>query len=128
MQNYNVDKKKVLFADECFIINGICFYAQNKVGRFGKEKQFCDCIEERAKELEVPCRRELVATGTGNRIDLIFFDKILLEAKAKPFLNKEDFTQMQRYLKVLNLDLGLLVNFWAKSALPHRVLRREFNS
>ena len=122
---YQVDRIKVLYADECFEINGICFYVQNKLGRFAKEKQFCDSMEERAKELGLPCRRELVATGTGNRIDLVFFDKILVEVKAKPFLNQDDFAQVQRYLKVLNLELGLLINFWAKSALPHRVLRRD---
>ena len=73
----------------------------------------------------MPCRRELVATGTGNRVDLVLFDKILLEIKAKPFLNRDDFAQVQRYLKVLDLELGLLVNFWAQSALPHKVLRRR---
>lgn len=124
MINYKVDKKKVLYADQCFIITGVCFYVQNRMGRFAKEKQFCDCFEERAREVKMPCRRELLATATGNRIDFVLFDKILLEIKAKPFLNQDDFAQVQRYLKTLNLNLGLLVNFWAKSALPHRVLRR----
>lgn len=125
MKSYKVNKEKVLFANECFQINGICFYVQNRLGRFAKEKQFVDCLEERAKELGILCRRELVATGTGNRIDLVLFDKILLEAKAKPFLSQDDFAQVQRYLKVLDLKLGLLVNFWARSALPHRVLCRN---
>lgn len=124
MLKYKVDKQKVLYADACFQITGICFYVQNRLGRFAKEKQFADGFEERAKELNLPCRRELVATATGNRIDFILFDKILVEIKAKPFLNQDDFAQVQRYLKALNLDLGLLINFWAKSALPHRVLRR----
>ena len=105
--------------------NGACFYVQNKLGRFAKEKQFCDSFEERAKEIGMPCRRELAATATWNRVDFVLFDSILLEIKAKPFLNQDDFAQVQRYLKVLDLKLGLLVNFWAKSALPHRVLRRD---
>ena len=119
---YKVDKQKVLYADECFIINGICFFVQTKLGRFAKEKQFADSIEERAKEIGVPYRRELVAVGTGNRIDFVFFDKILLEIKAKPYLNQDDFAQVKRYMKVLDCDLGLLVNFWARSALPYRIL------
>ncbi|MEK7618487.1 MAG: GxxExxY protein [Patescibacteria group bacterium] len=122
---YKVDKQKVLYADECFQITGLCFYIQNRLGRFAKEKQFCDCFEARAKELGMPCRRELTAATTGNRIDFVLYDRILVEIKAKPFLNQDDFVQVQRYLKVLNLDLGLLVNFWAKSALPYRVLRRD---
>ena len=99
MISYKVDKQKVLFADECFQITGICFFVQNKLGRFGKEKQFADSFEERAKELGIPCRRELVATATGNRADFVLYDKILLEIKAKPFLNQDDFVQVQRYLK-----------------------------
>lgn len=122
---YKVDKQKVLFADESFKITGICFYTQKRLGRFAKEKQFCDCFEERARELGILCRRELVATGTGNRTDFVLFDKILVEVKAKPFLNPDDFAQVQRYLQVLDLELGLLINFWSRSAQPHRVLRRQ---
>jgi GxxExxY protein len=106
--NYKVDKDKVLFADECFQINGICFYVQKKLGRFAKEKQFADSFEERLKELDIPYRRELTATGTGNRIDFVIYDKILLEIKAKPFLSQEDFAQVKRYLQILNLQLGNL--------------------
>jgi len=73
----------------------------------------------------VPWRRELAVSGTGNRIDLIFFDKILLEVKAKPFLSQDDYAQVQRYLQAVDLQLGLLVNFWARSALPHRILRKN---
>ena len=121
--NYKFNKDKVLFADECFHINGICFYVQKKLGRFAKEKQFADSFEERLKELGIPYRRELTAGGTGNRVDFVIYDKILLEIKAKPFLNEEDFFQVKRYLQVLDLQLGLLVNFWGRSALPHRILR-----
>ncbi len=73
----------------------------------------------------MPYRRELSLSGTGNRIDFVVFDKILIEIKAKPFLNKDDFAQVQRYLKVMDLKLGLLINFWARSALPHRILRKD---
>jgi GxxExxY protein len=121
---YKVDKDKVLFADESFQITGICFYVQKKLGRFAKEKQFADSFEDRLIELQVPYRRELVAQGTGNRMDFVLYDKILVEIKAKPFLNQDDFAQVQRYLQVLDLQLGLLINFWAKSAQPHRILRR----
>lgn len=126
--NYKVDKEKVLFADECFQINGVCFFVQKKLGRFAKEKQFADSFEERLKELGIPYRRELTVTGTGNRIDFILYDKILLEIKAKPFLNQEDFSQAKRYLQVLDLQLGLLVNFWSKSALPHRIFALPIRS
>lgn len=123
--NYKVNKEKVLFADESFIIAGVCFYAQNRLGRFAKEKQYIDIMISRFNELNIPFRKELVVGNTGNRVDLVIFNKILFEAKAKPFLTQEDFFQVQRYLKILNLNLGLLVNFWARSAQPRRILRKD---
>ena len=121
--DYKVDKQKVLYPDECFQINGVCFYAQKKLGRFAKEKQYEDVAVARFTELDAPCIRQLVVGRTGNRTDLILFNKILFEIKAVPYLTDDDYAQAQRYLQILDLDLGLLVNFWARSALPHRILR-----
>ena len=70
---YAVDKEKVLYPDECFQIAGICFYCQNKLGRFAKEKQYGDLIEVKSQELNIPFRRELVAGS--NRTDFVFFNK-----------------------------------------------------
>lgn len=127
MTNYKVDKEKVIFADESFVISGVCFYVHNTLGRFGKEKQYCDLTESRFKELEVEYQREIPAGNTGNRADFIVFNKILFEIKAKPFLTQVDYAQVQRYLQIFDLELGLIVNFWSRSAQPHRVLRQKNN-
>ncbi len=125
MTNYKVDKDKVLFADECFQIAGVCFYVQNRLGRFAKEKQYADLSEDRFKELNMEHLREVMVGHTGNRVDFILFNRILFEIKAKPFLAAQDYAQVQRYLQILDLELGLLVNFWSRSAQPHRVLRTK---
>jgi len=122
---YKIDKEKVIFADESFQVSGVCFYVQNTLGRFAKEKQYADLLETRLKELGILYIRELVAGNSGNRVDFLIYDKVLLEIKAKPFLNRDDYAQVQRYLQILNLELGLLVNFWAHSAQPFRVLREK---
>ena len=123
-----VDKNKVLFADLCFEINGVCFHVQNQLGRFSKEKQYADSVEMRLKENNIPYVRELIVGKTGNRVDFIVDGKALVELKAKPFLTQDDFFQVQRYLHILDLELGLIVNFWSRSALPKRVLRKSVNS
>lgn len=125
MTNYKVNKEKVMHADLCFNINGICMHVQNKLGRFAKEKQYADAVEERLKELGMVYVREFVVGDTGNRADFLVNKEVLLELKAKPFLNQEDYAQVQRYLQVLDIDLGLLINFWARSAMPHRILRKQ---
>jgi GxxExxY protein len=43
--------------------------------------------------------------------DLIVNDKILIELKSKPFLNKEDEKQFWGYLKGSKYKLGFLINF-----------------
>lgn len=54
--------------------------------------------------------------------DFIVWDLIILEFKAKPFLQKADFEQVQRYLHQTQLKLGILVNFRAKYLKPQRIL------
>jgi GxxExxY protein len=127
MTNYKVDTKKVLFAQESFEISGVCFYVHNKLGRFAKEKQYSDLIATKLEESGTKHVREFNVGNTGNRVDFVIFDKILLEIKAKPFLNQNDFDQVQRYLHILDLELGLLVNFHARSAQPKRILRKRNN-
>ncbi|MBI2097800.1 MAG: GxxExxY protein [Candidatus Vogelbacteria bacterium] len=53
-------------------------------------------------------------------------DKILLDLKAKPIVNREDYDQMQRYLQAGGYKLGLIINFRNKYLRPIRIIR--FNS
>lgn len=122
---YKIEKEGILFPDECFQVAGVCFYVQNTLGRFAKEKQYADLMELRLKELGIGYKRELVAGNSGNRVDFVVYDKVLIEIKAKPFLNRDDYAQVQRYLQILNIDLGLLVNFWSRSAQPYRILKQK---
>ncbi|MFL5740700.1 MAG: GxxExxY protein [Flavisolibacter sp.] len=49
------------------------------------------------------------------RLDLIVEDKVLIELKAVPELNKGCFRQLINYLKVFNMEVGLLLNFGSAS-------------
>jgi len=55
-------------------------------------------------------------------IDFLIEDKIILEFKTKDHLNSEDYYQLKRYLTVLNLELGILVNFRQPRIIPKRIL------
>ena len=115
-------RNDILYPDLSYKITGLCLEVKKELGRFAKEKQFCDRLEQKFIENEMGYAREFVAVGTGNRVDFIVEDLVLLEIKTKPFIDKKDYFQIQRYLKILNLKLGLIVNFQSIYLKPQRVI------
>ncbi|MEK9180170.1 MAG: GxxExxY protein [Patescibacteria group bacterium] len=116
-------KSELIYPELSYVITGICFNVHNAHGRYAREKQYCDSIEERLKEIGLSYRREFRIGDTGNFVDFLIDDKIILEAKAKRIITKEDYFQLQRYLQASRVKLGLLVNFRSMYIKPLRVLR-----
>ncbi len=120
---------EIIYPELSYKVTGLCMKTQEKVGRFGKEKQYADALEILLKQEGVPYRRETplainIGNGVvgGNVADFVIADIILLEIKAVPFLRKQDFYQTMRYLEAANLRLGLLVNFRSRYLKPKRIL------
>lgn len=114
---------KLIYPELSYLITGICFSVHNQLGRFAREKQYSDLIEDKLKELKIPYEREFQIKKTGNIVDFWVDSKIILEIKAKRFILKEDYYQLQRYLQMLNKKLGLLVNFRNRYLKPIRIIR-----
>src|SRR3989344_6600054 len=89
---------KLIYPELSYVLTGVCFDVHNTQGRFSREKQYGDSIEEKLKERKVAYKREY-NIGGGNIIDFLIEDKIILEIKAKKLITKEDFYQLQRYLQ-----------------------------
>jgi len=106
-----------------YLINGICFEAHNQLGRYSREKQYCDYIEKRFKEEGIKYNREYSIGDSGNIVDFLIDDKLILEIKAKSFITKADYYQTQRYLQITGLKLALLVNFRNRYLRPKRIIR-----
>jgi len=119
----NISNSKLLFADLTYKLNGIAIQVRKEVGRYGRERQYCDLYALKLSENELSFERELVVGSSGNRLDFLVEKIIPIEAKAKPFILKEDYFQVQRYLHALNLDLGIIYNFREEYIKPHRILR-----
>lgn len=119
---YGIKKIDLLYEDLTYKIRGILFEVYRELGRFAKEKQFADLLEKKFIERVVKYKRELRVSDTGNIIDFLIEDKIILEIKSKPFLLKVDYYQLQRYLQSTQIKLGLLVNFRSEFLNPQRVL------
>lgn len=114
---------KVIHPELSYIITGICFAAHNELDRFSRERQYCDLIEKKLKEIKIPYKRELRVGDDGNTVDFLIDDKIVLETKAKQILLKDDYYQLQRYLQALNVKLGIIVNFRDKYLTPKRIVK-----
>jgi len=124
---------KFILGDLSYKINGICFKVHNKLGRFCTERQYSDKLDEALKENKIDYKREfeiakLVDSPLGNRPDFIIENKIVLDAKAKKFIMKEDYYQMLRYLRAANMKLGLIVNFRNTYLKPKRVINNNYKS
>ena len=126
--NYTNKNQKLIYPEESYLITGVCFEVHNQLGRFAKERQYGNLIEEKFRELKIDYLREYNVRNTGNKVDFLVADVIVLELRAKKFILKEDYYQIQRYLQILDKKLGLLVNFRSRYIKPVRVVKIETNT
>ena len=115
--------EKLLYPELSYVIIGILFSAHNELGQYSREKQYGNVIERILKEKNINYLRECKIGSSGNIVDFIVENKIILELKAKRIITKEDYNQIQRYLQETNLRLGLLVNFRDKYIKSSRIIR-----
>ena len=120
-----METTKLIYPDLSYKITGLLFKVHNEIGRYGREVQYCNLLAKKLDEAKLNYVRELVVGNTGNRTDFFVDGRIVLEAKAKDVITKEDYFQIQRYLQVLNAKLGILVNFHQMYLHPKRVVKIE---
>ncbi len=116
-------ENKVIYPELSYILTGIFFDIQNKIGRYAREKQYSDAVEKKLLESKIPYIREYSIGKTGNIVDFLIDDKIIIELKAKPIILKSDYYQVQRYLQISNKKLALIINFHSKYLRPARIVR-----
>lgn len=114
----------LLYGHLTYELNGIFFAVHNELGRFAREKQCGDLFEKKLKEINIAYKREVRIGDSGNVIDFIIEDSIVIEFKAIPIVTRLEYYQVQRYLYATGLELGILVNFRDKFLQPKRILRK----
>ena len=77
------------------------------------------------RELEMPIFYHNQQVGT-RRVDFLVENKIMVELKALVLLEDVHLAQAINYLEAYNLEVGLLINFGAKSLEFKRLINRKY--
>lgn len=111
-----------MYRELSYELIGLLIEVHKELGCYAREKQCSDLFEKKLKERNKAYKRELRIGDSGNILDFVVEDKIVLEFKTVPFLLDEHYSQVKRYLHQSGHKLGLLVNFREQRLRPRRVL------
>ena len=113
-------------------IVGILFKVHSSLGGRYQEKYYQRAVEVALKEEGLYYQKEIAVDLSFNKtkigkyfLDFLIEDKVVLELKATPRFNREDFRQVSGYLKAGDLKLGILANFRGDSLVYKRILNPE---
>ena len=119
---------KLILKELSYKIVGLLYKVHRQLGRYCREKQYGDLFEKLLQKENMKFKREYpleLAERKSNFVDFYIEESLLVELKSKPFITKEDYYQMRRYLEVIKKELGLIVNFRNKYLNPKRVLNSK---
>lgn len=120
----------IILKDESYKIIGLCMEIHRALGAGFKEIVYKDALELEFRTNNIPYRRErkFIIEYKGQVLphsytaDFIVFDSIILEVKATSIIINRFVKQTINYLKVSNLQLGIIANFGQNSFTSQRVV------
>ena len=117
-KNVQLKNDNLLFPELSYQVVGVLFKVHNKLGDGLLEKYYQKAIAEFLTLENIPFKEQVeVQLIIGGKvtakgyIDFLIDDKIVLEIKRGDRFNKKNIEQIYSYLKLIDKQLGILVNF-----------------
>ena len=124
----------LILPQESYKLMGMLFEVHNAMGPIYEEKHYVDAVEAIFKRERVNYIREkriklhFKNLKVPNFIpDFIVWDCIILDIKAKRYIQLSDIRQMSRYIKETGLPLGIIANFKRKKLEYKRIINPNRN-
>ena len=125
-----VSMGQLLLEKECYEIIGLCMEVHRVLGPGFSEVIYKDALEIELIDHNIPYHREkpynvLYKERRLKRrynADFVVYDSLLLEAKAVESIIEDFVTVTINYLKVADLEVGLIVNLGERSLKYRRVI------
>lgn len=121
--------ENIIYPEISYKLTGIFFDVHNELGYYCREVQYCDAVENLLRQGGIKYKREHsvkteseLIRNNSNRVDFLIEDKVVVEVKAIRFVGRDEYNQMQRYLKATNLKLGIIVNFHQRYLIPKIII------
>ena len=115
---------------EVYELIGLCMEVHSELGPGFSEAIYKDALEIELKKHDIPYQREksfkVLYKGEilpkRYNADFVVYDSIILEAKAVSSIIDDFVKKTISYLKVSNLNLGIIANFGERSFRYRRVV------
>lgn len=120
--------------NETYSIIGAAMEVHKTLGCGFLEAVYQEALEIEFKKQQIPYKREeILNIYYKNEIlkkhylaDFVCYDKIIIELKALAELSTDHESQVLNYLKATGLQVGLLLNFGAKSLQYKRIISEKY--
>jgi len=118
------------FKQECYDIVGLCMQVHSELGAGFLEGVYQEALEielikgdiDHIRECQIEINYKGVPLDKKYYADFLCFNEIIVELKTVKYLDDNHMAQLMNYMKATNKNVGLLVNFGAKSLEYKRVI------
>ena len=124
----------IILKEESYNVIGACMNVHKELGCGFLEPIYQEALEYEFKLSNIPFEREKhlavryrdITLSKYYIADFICYDKIVLELKALSEINNDHKSQIINYLKMTNMQLGIIINFGKDSLDYERVINKYY--